>query len=227
MTFFKLKEKNKFYPLFILVSAIAIMVIGLIFATNIKCSYFLGGLFIWIFIFCKKEKALRALLSYIVVAGILSTISFYVNDNSWSSFIAMANRFGAVFMALLLGMNVEPYDMVRCLSTLRFPRSITLGILIATSFPSSLKEEIKRVKEAMRTRGAGNILNIKVFYRAFLIPFVMRLVNISDTLSLSIETRGYSLESKKYTVYKKSYINFLDVIFLLGIIGASIGVIIL
>ncbi len=227
MRFFKLKENNKIFPVFMLISAIGIMVIGLIFANDIKCSYFLTALYLWIFIFGKKKKALKTLISYLIVGGLFSTISYLVNSYSWPSFIAMANRFGAVFIALLIGMNVEPNDTVRCLSTLKFPRSITLGILIATSFPSSLKEEIKRVKEAMKTRGAGNIFNIKVFYRAFLIPFVMRLVNISDTLSLSIETRGYSLESKSYSVYKKSYVNFVDVIFFIGIISASVGVIIL
>ena len=46
-------------------------------------------------------------------------------------------------------------------------------------------------------------MNPKIFYRAFLVPFVMRLVNISDTLSLSVETRGFSLEKVPYTVYKK------------------------
>ncbi len=227
MRFFKLKEKNNIFPVFMLISAIGIMVLGLIFASDIKCSYFLGGLYLWIFLFGKKKKGLRMLISYLIVGGIFSSISYLVNDYSWPSFIAMANRFGAVFIALLIGMNVEPNDTVRCLSTLRFPRSITLGMLIATSFPSSLKEEIKRVKEAMKTRGAGNIFNIKVFYRAFLIPFVMRLVNISDTLSLSIETRGYSLESKSYSVYKKSYVNFIDVLFFIGVLGASVGVILL
>lgn len=227
MRFFKLKENNKIFPVFMLISAISIMIIGLIFSNDIKCSYFLGGLYFWIFIFGKKKKALRTLISYLIVGGIFSTISYLVNNYSWPSFIAMANRFGTVFIALLIGMNVEPNDTVRCLSTLRFPRSITLGMLIATSFPSSLKEEIKRVKEAMKTRGAGNIFNIKVFYRAFLIPFVMRLVNISDTLSLSIETRGYSLESKFYSVYKKSYVNFIDILFFVGVVSSCIGVIIL
>ena len=227
MEFFKLKENNKIYPLFILISAVSVMVIGLIFANDIKCSYFLGTLYVWIFIFGNKKKALRALISYLIIGGLFALIAFLVNSYSWPSFIAMANRFGAVFIALALGMNVEPNDMVRNLSTLRCPRSITLGMLITTSFPSSLKDEIKRVKEAMKTRGAGNIFNIKVFYRAFLIPFVMRLVNISDTLSLSIETRGFSLESKSYSIYKKSYINIIDLIFLSGVIISIVGVIIL
>lgn len=105
----------------------------------------------------------------------------------------MINRFGSVFLAVAVGTSIEPADMTRNLSTLKVPRGITLGMLIATSFPPVLGAEIRRVREAMKTRGAGSVLNPKIFYRAFLVPFVMRLVNISDTLSLSVETRGFSL----------------------------------
>ena len=79
----------------------------------------------------------------------------------------------------------------------------------------------------MKTRGAGSILNPKIFYRAFLVPFVMRLVNISDTLSLSVETRGFSLEKVPYTVYKKEKICISDIIFILGLVAGAICAVVL
>ncbi len=71
--------------------------------------------------------------------------------------LVMVNRFGAVFLSIALGMSMEPIDMTRNLSTLRVPRGITLGMLIATSFPPVLRAEKQRVREAMQTRGAGTI----------------------------------------------------------------------
>ena len=139
----------------------------------------------------------------------------------------MANRFGSVLLAAALGMSVEPVDMTRNLSTLKAPRSITLGILIATSFPPVLSAEIKRVREAMKTRGAGSVFNPKIFYRAFLVPLVMRLVNISDTLSLSVETRGFSLEKVPYTVYKKEIVCLSDVLFISGLVAGAICAVVL
>ena len=79
----------------------------------------------------------------------------------------------------------------------------------------------------MKTRGAGSILSPKIFYRAFLVPFVMRLVNISDTLSLSVETRGFSLEKAQYTVYKKERIYLSDIVFILGLIAGAVCTVVL
>ena len=112
--------------------------------------------------------------------------------------------------------------MTRNLSQLHMPRGITLGMLITMSFIPVLRGEIKRVREAMKTRGAGSILNPKIFYRAFLIPLVTRLVDISDTLALSIETRGFTLGKCKYTVYKKEVVNVFDVLYLLGLIAGVV-----
>jgi energy-coupling factor transport system permease protein len=100
-------------------------------------------------------------------------------------------------------------------------------MLIASSFVPVLKLEIKRVREAMKTRGAGSVLNPKVFYRAFLVPLVMRLVGISDTLSLSVETRGFTLGKAKYTVYKREIVALSDVVFLLAIIAGAVLVVVL
>lgn len=139
----------------------------------------------------------------------------------------MFNRFASVFLAAALGMSVEPADMTRSLSALKVPRGVTLGMLIALSFPPVLGAEIKRVREAMKTRGAGSILNPKILYRAFLVPFVMRLVNISDTLSLSVETRGFSLEKTPYTVYKKEIVCLSDVLFILGLAAGAVLTVVL
>ena len=79
----------------------------------------------------------------------------------------------------------------------------------------------------MKTRGAGSVLRPKIFYRAFLVPFVMRLVNISDTLSLSVETRGFSLEKRSYTVYKRENVCLSDVLFMLGLLCGAVFVVII
>lgn len=159
---------------------------------------------------------------FIVTGGIFGCIAYFAYGRDFTAALAMVNRFGTVFLAIALGMSIEPIDMTRNLSTLKAPRGLTLGMLIATSFPPVLKAEKQRVREAMKTRGAGSILNPKIFYRAFLVPFVMRLVNISDTLSLSVETRGFSLEKVPYTVYKKEKICISDIIFILGLAAGAV-----
>lgn len=220
MSFFR--YKRNLYPLIAILSALLIMVFGLVMARTLVCSYFLIGAFVWLFIFGCRKQCLKALPCFIVVGGIFALIAYYAASKDQNAALAMANRFGAVFLALVPGMSIQAVAMTRNLSQLHTPRAITLGMLINMSFVPVLRGEIKRVREAMKTRGAGSILNPKIFYRAFLIPLVTRLVDISDTLSISIETRGFTLGKTKYTVYKKEVINVFDVLYLLGLIAGVV-----
>lgn len=225
MTFFC--YKRNLYPLFAIASALLIMVFGLIMAKSVACSYFLIGVFFWLIIFGCWKQCLKMLPVFVIFGGIFALIAFYAANQDVAAALAMANRFGAVFLAIVPGMSIQAVQMTRNLSQLHMPRSVTLGMLITMSFVPVLSGEIKRVREAMRTRGAGSILNPKIFYRAFLIPLVTRLVDISDTLALSIETRGFTLGKSKYTVYKKEVINVFDLIYLTGLIAGVVLAVVL
>ena len=219
--------KKKVYPLFVFLASLFLIVFGLCMARSVKCSYFLAGCFVWLMLFGCRKRCLRMLPVLILAGGSFATLAYFAYGKDGKAAMAMANRFASVFLAAALGMSVEPADMTRNLATLKMPRGVTLGMLIATSFPPVLGAEIKRVREAMKTRGAGSVLNPKIFYRAFLVPFVMRLVNISDTLSLSVETRGFSLEKVPYTVYKKEIVCLSDVLFILGLAAGAIVTVVL
>ena len=211
---------KKLYPLVAIVSGLFVIVFGLVMAKELlACSIFLGAVFVWLMLFGCVRHCLRALPAFIAAAGIFFGI-FYAGtfEAGWS----MANRFGAVFLAIVPGMSATPVRMTRSLSQVHMPRAVTLGMLIAMSFVPMLKEEIARVREAMKTRGAGSILNLKIFYRAFLVPLVMRLVNISDTLALSVETRGFALGKARYTIYKKERIALSDAVYVAGLIAGAV-----
>ena len=221
------RNKRNLYPLIAIASALIIMVFGLVMARTVVCSYFLLGALVWVILFGCYKQALKALPLFIVFGGEFALIAYFSSGKNFDSALAMANRFGAVFLALVPGMSIQAVAMTRNLSQLHTPRAITLGMLITMSFVPVLRAEIKRVREAMKTRGAGSILNPKIFYRAFLIPLVTRLVDISDTLSVSIETRGFTLGKSKYTVYKKEAINYMDVLYILGLIAGIVLAVVL
>ena len=93
---------------------------------------------------------------------------------------------------------------------MRLPRVLTLAMLITFTFFPLLRAEVRQPREAMRTRGAGGFLNPASLYRAFLIPLMVRLVNLSDTLALSVETRGFTTYPAPYTVYRPVYLQARD-----------------
>jgi energy-coupling factor transport system permease protein len=222
-----IKYKSKLNPLVALVAAIGIIVFGLVMARTVECSYFLLAVYVWLFAFGCYRACVKTLPAFIVVGGAFGVIAYFAYGSDISAAIAMVNRFAAIFLAGIIGCSVEAVSITRSLSQLHTPRSITLGMLIATSFVPVLKLEIKRVREAMKTRGAGSVFNPKVFYRAFLVPLVMRLVGISDTLSLSVETRGFTLDKANYTVYKREMVALSDMVFLLALVAGAVLVVVL
>ena len=218
--------KKTLYPVIALVAALFIAVFCLITARELNCSYFIMGAFLWAALFGCYRGCMRIFVPFIVVGGIFFGI-FYAVTQSWLSALSMVNRLGGLFICAAIGMSISTVRMTRSLSQVHTPRAITLGMLISMSFVPMLKGEIGRVREAMKTRGAGSVLNPKILYRAFLVPFVMRLVNISDTLALSVETRGFTLGGSLYSIYKKEYPALSDVLFVFGIVAGAVLVVVL
>ena len=217
----------KLYPLFAVLGALFIIIFGLVTARNQNLCWYLLGVFVWLCIFGCYKGCLKMLPAFIIFGGAFAAIAYASAGGDLPAAISMLNRFGALFLGVAASMSVEAVRMTRVLSQIHTPRAITLGMLISMSFVPMLRGEVRRMREAMKTRGAGSVLNPKILYRAFLVPFVMRLVNISDTLALSVETRGFTLGGSPYTVYKKQYPAVLDVLFILGIVAGAVLVVVL
>ena len=155
MSFFSFRQKT--YPLIALFAGAVVLVFGLIGAKTVIASYFLIGVICWYLLFGYYKQVLRVLPAAVFFGGIFAAIAYAASHDPQSA-LAMANRFGALFLAAVPGMATAPVRMTRALSQVHTPRSVTLGMLIAMSFVPMLKVEIKRVREAMKTRGAGSIL---------------------------------------------------------------------
>ncbi len=217
-----LSFKKEIYPLLALILSIFVFIYGLVMSTDVLvCSVFLG-ITAFIYLIFGFYKQVLIILPGLIIVGGLFFLGYYLANYTITSSWAMVNRIGSLFVAIIPGLSVSATRMSRNLSTLRCPRSITLGMLITMSFIPLLKDETHKIKRAMKTKGATNIFNPRIFYRAFFYPFIMRIINISDGLSLSIETRGFSLSSKNYSIYKKEYPTIKDLILLLLIVASAI-----
>ncbi|MCR5523644.1 MAG: energy-coupling factor transporter transmembrane protein EcfT [Clostridia bacterium] len=197
-------KKSAVYPLLGIAVSVFVLIFGLITAAkdNRCCCIFLAGVFIVFLLTGFHRACLRVILPALAVAALFGLIT-YLSGRGFDKALSIGLRFIAIGIAVIPGMSIRPVDLTRNLNALKVPRGITLGMLIALNFTPLLKAEIKQIREAMKTRGTGSIINLKILYRAFLIPLVMRLVNISDTLALSVETRGFTLEGNDVSVYKK------------------------
>lgn len=220
------KVKNPVYPLLSVLSSVVILVFGLITAKTYASTFYLCGIWL-LFVFFGYWKSCLAVIPFaLVTSGIFCGITYAISKDAVATYAA-ANRILAVCVAIIPGLALEPVLAVRNLTQLRAPRMITLGMMIALGFFPLLRKETQRIREAMKTRGAGNVLNPKIFHRAFLVPLVVRLVNISDTLALSVETRGFNADDKNYTVYREVKFGVKDAAFAILLVAGSVLAVVL
>ncbi len=200
----KLQIKKPLYPLFSLAAGLLIIVVGLLSAKNEKCLLFVALLVLLYVCFGYWKACLAAMPVAACMSVVLVGLTWLISRDPLSTYAALM-RILVLCVCVIPSLALPPIYLVRSLAAVRAPRAITLAMMITFHFFPLLFIEIRRVREAMQTRGAGSLLSPKIFYRAFLIPLLMRLVNISDTLALSVETRGFALEGPEaasYSVYK-------------------------
>lgn len=217
----KLTAKRTIYPLVSVLSAVLILVVGLITAKTAACTWFLAGVWLLFFAFGYWRACLAIIPVAVAMCAVLAGITYAISRDMNATYAAV-NRILAVCVGVIPGLAMPPVILVRNLSGLHIPRMLTLGMMITLNFFPLLGAEVRQVREAMRTRGAGGWFSPRILYRAFLIPLIMRLVNISDTLALSVETRGFTRAGHDYTVYKAVKLRPWDVLFMaLVVFGAG------
>ena len=219
-----LHVKNPIYPLLSILASLLIVVEGMLIAKSMRIIYLLGALCLLYIIFGYGRVLIKVLLIFIPVSFIIGGLS----GLTASSHITGIQTFGRTMLMALSSVTVistPPIALTRNLTMLKFPRVLTLGMLVTVRFVPILVGESKQIIEAMKTRGVNTKwYNVSLIYRSFLIPFIMRIVNMSDIMSLSMETRGFDLSEKSASVYKEVHFTKRDGVYTLCLVVVMIGI---
>lgn len=221
----RFEPKNQIYPLFAILSFILIMPLGIIFSSS--SWMWLFALAFWMMFLCFGYwKA--CLYSFcgmsfliIMVAGVT-----YLMTKDWKQTEYAALRCASITVAAIPLGGMSYTRLGKTMDTLRMPRSLSLMTMVLFSFIPVLMTERSRIMKAYRVRG-GNPHIPFVFFKSMIVPFLIRTISISDTLALSVETRGFDLKSKPKEIYEPVHPHLRDwifVAFLVSLSGLMIGV---
>ncbi|MDR2108885.1 MAG: energy-coupling factor transporter transmembrane protein EcfT [Coriobacteriales bacterium] len=195
-----LQVSRPLYPLLCIAFSMFTLVGGLLLARDLLLAALLVALGLIYLGFGYGKVLLRCLALGLVLAAVIGSLSWLVSGSGPKA-LQMAGRLLLVTLCAVPVISLSPVALTRSLAQLGCPRILTLGMLVAIRFVPILLGEMHRVREAMRTRGV-RLLSPAYFYRAFLIPLIMRLVSISELLALSLETRGFDLSQAEATVFR-------------------------
>lgn len=222
----KLNAKNPIYPLLGFFTSILTLSIGLIFVAHTNILFFFLGIYLLYMLF-GNWRACLAVIPFLIFMGAFFGFTTYIVAHDMESTTHAIYRSFAVCFAVIPGLSISTTYFIKNLRQLNIPKSITLGMLITLNFIPLFRKEMEHIYDAMKTRGVVSIFNPKVLYRAFIIPLIIRIINISETLSLSVETRGFTLESTPTTVYQPLRFKTRDLLFSILFISIIIGVFII
>jgi energy-coupling factor transport system permease protein len=201
----KLLVKNPLYPLCCVAFSAAMLMGGLLISKRPSFALLLAAVCVVYVCFGYGLIFLRCMKIVLPVCLIVGAVTLLVRGAPWDAAPALATA-GRIFLLGLCAVpliSLPPVNLTRCLTQLKCPRALTIGMLVAIRFIPVVVAEMFRIREAMMTRGVRLTLNPSYVYRAFLIPFVMRLIGISDILALSLETRGFDMDGKDASVFRR------------------------
>jgi energy-coupling factor transport system permease protein len=205
--------KKPLYPLSCLVASLIILFGGLILSKEPLFAVYLAALCLLHLPFGYGRVLARVLPLMLLLGALTGSLTGLINT-SFLNGLLTTGRIMLLGLSALTLLALPPIQLTRCLTQLHVPRILTLGMLVTVRFVPVLLLESRRVLEAMRTRGVSAVaFRPAAFYRAFFIPLLMRIINIADILSLSLETRGFDLNEKKATVWRPVRFTMRDALF--------------
>lgn len=187
-----IKNKRQLNPFFALPISLMIFFIGLILVKKKIFPYYISTILILFIIDGYGKVLLKSLIVFIP----LGALSFFLTliRNPLNQAIFSVYRTLVMVVAAVPVISLEPIRLVRAFNQVKVPRWMTLSLLIAIRFMCIFKDEIIRIITAIKLRGINFTHSPLLWSRAFFIPFFVRVLSISETLSTSLETRGFSIK---------------------------------
>ena len=134
--------------------------VNLVTAKQFSSLYFLGGTYLILLVTGFHKACFRIIIPVLIFSSFFGVLTYLINQ-SVPSAVSMVSRLLAIGIAAIPGMSIRPIDLTRNMNQINIPRSVTLGMLIALNFTPLLSREIRQIREAMKTRGAGSVIKLK------------------------------------------------------------------
>lgn len=142
------------------------------------------------------------------MAALRLTVSFAVIDALYMAVLTwrvplFVERFAFILhhlcpmmgIALLALSTMTVSELIAALQRLHCPREATLALAVALRFLPTIRQELRQIRDAARTRGIaftfwGFVRAPAVTSEYLLVPFMMRSVRVADELAAAAVTRG-------------------------------------
>ena len=189
----------------------------------ISLIFVLGLLFLF-----SIKKAFRTICSLLIVWGLIYLLKPHLGNvliGSIYTMLLIVLKFAPLF---ILGRVLSSYSSSHLIAAFRkigMDGGIGIGITVFFRFIPEISIRMKEINNGMKIRGfkASIFKPIKTFELHF-VPLMYKCIDISDTLTCSIISKGIEYDGKK-TSFHEVKITFVDIAMMVGgmiLLGASL-----
>ena len=174
------------------------------------------------------RKTLSTILTLAIIWGILYLLKPYLGSvfvGSIYTLLLIIIKFSPIF---ILGRALSSYSSSHLIAAFRkigIDGGIGIGITVFFRFIPEISIRMKEINDGMKIRGfkASIFKPIKTF-ELYFVPLMYKCIDISDTLTCSIISKGIEYDGKKISFHEVK-ITFIDIAMMIGgmiLLGASL-----
>jgi energy-coupling factor transport system permease protein len=216
------RVRRPLHPLTSVILSFLTLTLGLMLGRLVNTYAFLAGLLLLYLVAGYGRPLWRVFRVLVPIAAVVAVLAYLAGDSVAGSLMTVG-RIALVGLSSVLLLSIHPTRLSRALTQVGCPRIVALALLITIRFVPVLQTEVERIREAMTVRGVRfHWMNLQHVYRALFLPLIVRLINISDLLTLSLETRAFSL-GQRGGVYKPVSLHLKDALVGAAFAGAIAG----
>ena len=174
------------------------------------------------------KKAFRMICSLIIVWGIINLLKPYLGNvliGSIYTMLLIVLKFSPLF---ILGRVLSSYSSSHLMAAFRkigIDGGIGIGITVFFRFIPEISIRMKEINNGMKIRGfRASIFKPLKTFELYFVPLMYKCIDISDTLTCSIISKGMEYDGKK-TSFHEVKITFVDIAMMVGgmiLLGASL-----
>lgn len=206
-----------------------ILLFSVILTVGNQLQYLISLIFVLVLLLLfSPKKAFRTMCSLSVVWGIVHLLKPYLGNvliGSIYTMLLIVLKFSPLF---ILGRVLSSYSSSHLMAAFRkvgIGGGIGIGITVFFRFIPEISIRMKEINNGMKIRGfRASIFKPLKTFELYFVPLMYKCIDISDTLTCSIISKGIEYDGKK-TSFHEVKITFIDIAMLMGgivLVGVSI-----
>ena len=174
------------------------------------------------------RKLFFIILTLLIIWGILYLLKPYLGNvlvGSIYTLLLIIIKFSPIF---ILGRTLSSYSSSHLMAAFRkigIGKSISIGITVFFRFIPEISIRMKEIHDGMKIRGFKvSILKPLRSFELYFVPLMYKCINISDTLTCSVISKGIEYDGKKTNFHEVKFSCFDFVALMIGIILVGVCV---